>query len=212
VIRAENVLRQTAQSSIMVPFCVPSFVLSVDSRSGGEKDDLMTKRLALVLVALLITSLLLTACSNASRNAAKDYMNALLKGDDAKALGLACDSFNAKTQTLLAWYKQQLIDEKSVDLQYDIGKGGNTKEIIVTGSYMYGDPSFQREYVVREKDNTRIVLWMEKTGGKWCVTDKSEFGAEIDAALAGAPAEQPATQPTQEPTAEPTLEPTATPK
>lgn len=196
----------------MVPFCVPFFVLSGDSRSGGEKDDLMTKRLALILVALLIIPLLLTACSNASRNTARDYMNALLKGDDAKALGLACDSFKTGTQTLLAWYKQQQIDAKSVDLQFDIGKGNNTKEIIVTGSYQYGDPSFQREYILREKDNTRVVLWMEKTGGKWCVTDKSEFGAEVEAALTGAPAEQPAAQPTEEPTAQPTEEPTATSK
>jgi hypothetical protein len=190
---------------------VPLFALSTDSRSRGEKDDLMRKRLALALVALLVTPLLLTACSTASRDTAKDYLNALLKGDDEKALGLACDSFKAGTQSLLAWYKQQGVDEKSVDLQFDIGKGGNSKEIIVTGSYQYGDPNFLREYDLKEKDDTRIVLLMQKTGGKWCVTDKSKFGGEIDAVLAGAPAEQSATQPTEQPTAEPTAEPTATP-
>jgi hypothetical protein len=195
----------------MGPFCVPFFVLSADGRSRGEKDDLMRKRLALVLVALLVTPLLLTACSTASRNTAEDYMNALLKGDDAKALDLACDSFKAGTQTLLAWYKQQQVDEKSVDLQFDIGKGGNTSEIIVTGSYNYGDPKFLQEYVLEEQFNTRIVLWMEKTGGKWCVSNKSKFGTEIDAALASAAVEQPTAQPTEQPTAEPTGTPAATP-
>jgi hypothetical protein len=171
----------------------------------------MRKRLALALVALLVTPLLLTACSTASRDTARDYVNALLKGDDAKALGLACDSFQAGTQTLLAWYKQQRIDEKSVDLQFDIGQGGNTKEIIVTGSYMYGDPKFLQEYALKENDSTRIVLAMQKTGGKWCVTDKSKFGSEIDAALASAAVEPSAAQPTEPPTAEPTETLTATP-
>jgi hypothetical protein len=191
----------------MGPFCVPFFVLSADGQSRGEKDDLMRTRLALILVALLVTPLLVTACSTASRNTAEDYMNALLKGDDAKALDLACDSFKAGTQTLLAWYKQQQVDEKSIDLQFDIGKGSNTSEIIVTGSYMYGDPKFLQEYAIEEQYNTRVVLWMEKTGGKWCVTNKSRFGTEIDAALASAAA----AQPTEQPTAEPTGTPTATP-
>lgn len=163
----------------------------------------------MALVALLVTPLLLTACSTASRDEAHDYISALLKGDDEKALGLACDSFQAGTQSLLAWYKQQRVDEKSIDLQFDIGKGGNSKEIIVTGSYQYGDPNFLREYDLKEKDDSRIVLAMQKTGGKWCVTDKSSFGGEIDAVLAGAAAEQSATEPTEQPPTEPTATPSS---
>jgi len=141
----------------------------------------MSKKFALLLVALLVVPALLVACSTESRDAGEDYINALLKGDEEKALELACDSYQEQTQTLLAWYAEQDVHEKSIDLKFDVGKAGNEKEIIATGSYEYGDPDMPREWVLSEKKNTRIVLDMEKDGDDWCVTDESVFeGSPLD--------------------------------
>lgn len=142
----------------------------------------MVKRFGWVMVVLITASLMLTACGTESRDAGEDYVNALLKGDNEKALGLACESFKAGTETLLAAYAAQGIDEDSIDLKLDIGKGGNQKEIIVTGSYEYGDETRPLEYELSEKLDSRIVLDMEEQDGDWCVTEDSEFGALLDAA------------------------------
>jgi len=172
----------------------------------------MSKKFALIVVVLMVVPLLLTACSTKSRDDAEKYMKALLKGEDQKALDLACDSYKPQTEALLAFYKAQNIDVKNLDLKFDIGKGGNNKEIIVTGSYKYygSQTVVALEQELTEKNDTRIVLQMKKDGDNWCVSDKSKFGAELDAAIA-APAAEPTAEPTVEPTAEPTVEPTAEP-
>ncbi len=146
----------------------------------------MSKKFALLLVALLVVSALLVACSTKSRDAGEDYVNALLKGDDQKALGLACASFQDQTQVLLDWYREQNVHQKSIDLKFDIGKANNQKEIIATGSYDYGDPDLPRQWVLSEKKNTRIVLDMAKVNGDWCVTDKSVFeGSPLQTDMSG---------------------------
>lgn len=169
----------------------------------------MSKKFALIVVVLMVVPLLVTACSTESRDEAEKYMKALLKSEDQKALDLACDSFKPQTEALLAMYKAQKVDVKSLDLKFDIGKGGNSKEIIITGSYKYyGDQDVVAlEQELTEKNKTLIVLQMKEEGGNWCVSDKSEFGEEIDALLEGTaaePAEEPAAEATEEPTAEPT--------
>jgi hypothetical protein len=174
----------------------------------------MSKKFALIVVVLMVVPLLLTACSTKSRDDAEKYMNALLKGENEKALGLACESFKPQTEALLAYYKAQNIDAKSLDLKFDIGKGGNNKEIIVTGSYKYyGDQTIVAlEQELTEKNESRIVLQMKKDGDNWCVSDKSKFGTELDALIAvPAPTVEPTAEPTVEPTVEPTKEPTAEP-
>jgi len=135
----------------------------------------MTKKFALVLVALLVVPLVIAACGTESRDAAEDYVIAAIKGEDDKALGLACDSFKEGTQTLLAYYKEQDIHPKTIDLKFDIGKGNNQKEIIVTGSYKYWAADMPREFELTEKNKSRIVLDMKKVSGDWCATENSEF-------------------------------------
>lgn len=166
----------------------------------------MSKKFALILVVLLIVPLLLSACSTKSRDNARDYMNAVLKGDDQKAQKLACTSYQSQTTALLAWYKSQKVDTNNIDLKFDIGKGNNQNEIIVTGSYKYGEKDLLREWELSENKDTRIVLWMKKESGNWCVSDKTKLGKELDAIVA-----QPAATPTAEPTAEPTAQPTEQP-
>lgn len=170
----------------------------------------MSKRFGLVLMVMLIAPVLLAACGAESKDTAEEYMNAVLKGDEDKALELACESFKDETQALIAYFGQEFpfFDEKSIDLKYDVGKGNNAKEIIVTGSFKYGvdkdDPKLksdpQREYVISERDGTRIVLWMEEKNGDWCVTDASEFGGIELAAAPGeaGPEEEAAPEATQE--------------
>jgi hypothetical protein len=166
----------------------------------------MAKRFVLVLVVLV--ALLLTACSSESKDTAKDYMEAVLKGNQDKALELACESFQDQTESLLAYYPAAypFLDTDSIDLKYDVGKGNNQKEIIVTGSFKYGadknaanySQEDQKEFELIEKDQTRIVLWMAKVGDDWCVSDKSEFGGVEFAA--GEASEEPAAEPTAEAT------------
>jgi predicted small secreted protein len=168
----------------------------------------MSKRFGLVLAALLVIPLLLTACDTSSRDAGEKYVEAVIKGDEAEAAKYACESFTDQTQTLLAYYKNQAVIADSLDLKYDIGKAGNTSEVIVTGAYKYGDPEMPREQELTEKLKTRIILDMEKKGDEWCVSDGSvfegvDFGAETPADAA-APAEGEATPaPTEEATPTP---------
>ncbi len=176
----------------------------------------MSKRFGFVLVVMLVVPLLLTACGAESKDTAEDYMNAVLKGDEEKALELACESFKDETSALMAFFGSEFpfFDEKSIDLKYDVGKGNNANEIIVTGAFNYGidldDPKVkndpQREYVISEGEGTRIVLWLDEQDGDWCVNDESEFsGIELAAAPAAdeapadeAPAEEPAEEATEE--------------
>jgi hypothetical protein len=135
----------------------------------------MTTRFAWVMLALIVVSALLTACSTESRDTAEKYINAVMKGNDEEALTLSCDSYDETTKVLLEWHKEKNIQPQTIDLKYDIGKGNNQKEIIVTGSFKYGAEDPSREYEISEKLGTRIVLMMGKQDGDWCVTDKSEF-------------------------------------
>ncbi len=136
----------------------------------------MSKRFGLVLAALLVVSALLAACSTESRDAAEDYMKALLRGDQAKAQELACESFKDQTAALGEAYAALGILKDKIDLKFDVGKGQNREEIIVTGAYKYGDSTDPKEFELTEKNKSRVVLWMKKSGGKWCVSEKSVFG------------------------------------
>jgi hypothetical protein len=136
----------------------------------------MSKRFGLVLAALLVVSALLAACSSESRDTAEDYMKALLRGDQAKAQELACESFKDQTAALGEAYAAQGVLKDKIDLKFDVGKGQNREEIIVTGAYKYGDTNDPMEFELTEKNNSRVVLWMKKSGSKWCVSEESEFG------------------------------------
>jgi hypothetical protein len=145
------------------------------------------KRLALVWVALLIMPMLVAACSSKSRDTAEDYVKAVLKGDTEKAQALACDSYKEQTKAMAEAYAN--VDVQKIDLVYDIGKGGNQKEIIVTGAYTIGTGDDAKEVELgasvrvgdtNDKIDTRIVLDMKKQGGDWCATDKSVFGVNAD--------------------------------
>ncbi|HML21526.1 MAG TPA: hypothetical protein PKD09_07765 [Aggregatilinea sp.] len=160
----------------------------------------MSKRFGLVLVALLIVPMLLTACSTESRDVAEDYMNALLKGDSAAAQKYACDSFQDQTASLAEMYSVQNIHNK--DLKFDIGKGNNQEEIIVTGSYLVGPENDADEVELAQKVHneetnedldTRIVLWMADEDG-WCVSDKSDFGDGVEMTAAPVESEPMATE------------------
>lgn len=163
----------------------------------------MSKRLGFILVTLLIVPMLLTACDSKSPEKAEDYLNAVLKGDVPAAQALACDEeFAAKTEALSNAYSNRfdgmVIDKDTVDLKFDIGKGMNNKEIIVTGSFLYVlaqeneqevaeevDTAIEIKYELSGEEETRIVLIMEQDGDDWCVTGESEFG-RIESRLAEA--------------------------
>ena len=157
----------------------------------------MSKKLAFALVLLLVLSSVLTACSSGSEDDAKTYVEAMLKGDVAGAQEAACDGYQDDTQALVDGYAALAdVHEKiqNIDLTYDIGKGHNEKEVIVTGSYDIVELNAQgkviadsaQQYVLAastvdrhdmnhngddtERINTRIVLTMAKSGGKWCVS------------------------------------------
>ncbi len=156
----------------------------------------MSKKLALILVALLVLSSVLTACSSDSVDQAKDYVEAVLKGDGETAQKVACDGYQDETKALAEGYAALAEAHEAIqnlDLKYDIGKGNNQKEVIVTGSYDVVELNDQGkaiadsevEYVLAastidkrdlDKDgddtdriSTRIVLDMKKSGDKWCV-------------------------------------------
>ncbi len=158
----------------------------------------MSKRYGLLLAVLLLTALVLSACGSDSTEAAKGYMDALLKGEVETAQKYACDSFQEGTAALAAM-STALAEEnrqiRDIDLKYDIGKGNNAKEVIVTGSYnvvqlteagtVVADSEVEYELAAsardkrdvdgdgntEEKINTRIVLTMEKDGDEWCVAN-----------------------------------------
>jgi hypothetical protein len=186
-------LRLLAQSSIINPLGepLPCYRMSI------EEIHKMSKRFGFVLVALVVLSALLTACSAESRDTAEDYMNALLKGETDKAVELACESFKDETAALADSYAAQGILADEIDLKFDVGKGQNNEEIIVTGAYQYGDEADPTEFELTEHDGTRIVLWLEESDGDWCVTDESEFGTlEVSAPEA---TEEAAPEATEEP-------------
>jgi hypothetical protein len=163
----------------------------------------MTKRFGFFLAVLLVVTALLAACASESRDSAEDYMEAVIKGENDKAKELSCTEFEDETDQILQWYATQKVDPKKIDLQYDIAKGNNEKEIIVTGSYKFGeDPDDLKEFEVtasiraselpnfvelteeaeEERGNdekfmadAHILIFMKKVDGDWCVEDV-DFG------------------------------------
>jgi hypothetical protein len=158
----------------------------------------MSKKLAFILVLLLVVPSVLTACSSGSVDDAKTYVEAMLKGNTEGAQKAACDSYQDDTVALVDGYAalaEMHEAIRNIDLTFDIGKGDNQKEVIVTGSYDIVELNSQgkvvadseQQYVLaastidrhdldRDGDdtdriNTRIVLTMEKSGGKWCVAN-----------------------------------------
>ena len=156
----------------------------------------MSKKLAFILVMLLVLSSVLTACSSASEDDAKKYVEAMLMGDVAGAQKAACGDYQDGTQALVDGYAAlaDVHEEiQNIDVTYDIGKGNNQKEVIVTGSYDIVElnaqgkviPDSAQQYVLAastvdrhdldqdgdntDRVNTRIVLTMAKSGSKWCV-------------------------------------------
>jgi hypothetical protein len=174
----------------------------------------MSKKLAFILAMLLVLTSVLTACSSQSADTGKEYVEAVLKGDAAAAQKVACDSNQDNTVALVEGYAA-LADvheaSQNVDLKYDIGKGDNQKEVIVTGSYDIVElnaqgkviPDSAQQYVLAastvdrhdldqdgdntDRVNTRIVLTMAKSGGKWCV-------AKLTGGYVTPPSEQPTDQ------------------
>ncbi|MBP8974645.1 MAG: hypothetical protein KBH93_12280 [Anaerolineae bacterium] len=157
----------------------------------------MSKRFGL-LAALLAVSLLLTACGSDSMETAKDYIEAVLKGDAEAAQKVACDSYQEDTAALaaeIAALAEESRGVHSIDLKYDLGKGNNAKEVIITGSYdivqlsatgsVIAGSAQEYELAAAARDkhdvdgdgdyenrvNTRIVLTMEKDGDEWCVAN-----------------------------------------
>ena len=174
----------------------------------------MSKKLAFILVMLLVLSSVLTACSSASEDDAKKYVEAMLMGDVAGAQKAACGDYQDGTQALVDGYAAlaDVHEEiQNIDVTYDIGKGNNQKEVIVTGSYDIVElnaqgnviPDSAQQYVLAastvdrhdldqdgdttDRVNTRIVLTMAKSGGEWCV-------AKLTGGYVTVPAEQPTDQ------------------
>jgi hypothetical protein len=172
----------------------------------------MSKRLGLALVALLIVPMLLAACGSESRDVAEDFVDAVLTGDVETAQSLACDSFKDRAAALAQEYGTLNVHDR--DLKYDIGKGNNQNEIIVTGSYKIGPEDKADEielaHVVRGADgesvDTRIVLWLTEDGDEWCINDDTQFGG-ADSAV---PMDEAESQGALEPELEGEPEPEAT--
>lgn len=128
-----------------------------------------------VLLSLLVVSLLLTGCAADTPEVAEDYSEALLQGDAQAAQQVACEAFQDRTGELAAYFGQQ--DIRDLDLKYDIGKGGREEEVIVTGSFNYGPEDSAREVKLEERGiDTRIIVWLDKTGDEWCVNDTTTVG------------------------------------
>lgn len=155
----------------------------------------MKKSFSLVLLALTVTSLFLAGCSSEPPEEAKNYVEALLGGNAGAAQEIACESFQARTSDLAAYFKQN--DVRDWDLKYDVGKGGRQEETIVTGALTYGQDDLGREIKLQEKDKTRIVVWMDKQGDGWCVNDKTTIGENLLALRGGTAA--PMGEATEEP-------------
>ncbi|MCD4685974.1 MAG: hypothetical protein K8S97_08560 [Anaerolineae bacterium] len=153
------------------------------------------KKYGLLLVALLVLSAALAACSTKSEDSAKDYMEAVLKGDVEEAQKYACESYAEQTAI---WAEMMVLEDvglavKNIELNYDLGKGNNQEEILVTGSFEIVELSIDgdevadsaKEYELAsslrdkhdldgdgdddERINTRIVLTMQEDGDDWCV-------------------------------------------
>jgi predicted small secreted protein len=147
----------------------------------------MNKRFALIMVMLMITAALLSACSSDSKNAGKDYIEAVIKGEQAAAEAFACDSFNG-TPELVAFFRDDVkARPDTVDLKVDLGKANNQKELRITGSVdcertaTAENCSTKNQYVFSEKKGTLIILEMKKQDGDWCVTGESVFeGTPLD--------------------------------
>lgn len=153
------------------------------------------KKVALVLVVLLLVPVLLTACGSESQDAAKDYIKAVLEGDVEEAQKYACDEF--KDQTVVLAETVPGVGEnnavRNIDLKYDLGKGNNQKEVIITGSYdivtlnasgnVVADSAVEYEVAASVRDkrdadgdgdedermDTRILAEMVESDGDWCV-------------------------------------------
>ena len=134
----------------------------------------MKKSFGFVLLALLVVPLLLTGCSGETPDVAEDYVEALLQGDAEAAQQAACEEFQSRTDELAALFGQQ--DIRNFDLKYDVGKGGREEEVIVTGSFDYGPEDSPRQVKLQERDHTRIIVWLEKSGHDWCVAETTEVG------------------------------------
>jgi hypothetical protein len=162
----------------------------------------MSKKFVLILVALLVLPGLLAACGTDSADTAQDYVEALLKGDAEKAQSYACADYQDATAAFAEIYAglaAQNLAIRSLDLKYDLGKGNNAEEIIVTGSYDLVELNAEGKEIADSEDefelasstrdkrdldgdgddedkiNTRIVLEMKKDDGDWCV-EKLEGG------------------------------------
>jgi hypothetical protein len=166
----------------------------------------MSKRFGFILVVLLVLSAALTACSTESKDAAQDYVEAVLKGKADKAEEYACDSYQDQTAVLAAFYGA--IDIQKIDLKYDIGKGGNEEEVIVSGAYEVGKGDDAKEFELAasiradpdDEDNdemidTRWVLEMEKSGDDWCVVKVEIDKQEASTVVAGGEAEEEVEEP-----------------
>lgn len=153
------------------------------------------KKVALVLVVLLVVPVLLTACGSESQDTAKDYITAVLEGDVEEAQKYACDEFKDQTvvlvETLPGVGENKAV--RNIDLKFDLGKGNNQKEVIITGSYdivtlnvsgkVVADSAMSYEVAAsvrdkrdidgdgdeNEKMDTRILAEMVESDGDWCV-------------------------------------------
>lgn len=153
------------------------------------------KKVAFILVLLLVVPTLLSACGAESSESARDYMDAVLSGKVEDAQKYACDDFEDATAELIASLPRLGENNavRNVDLKFDVGKGNDQEKITVTGSYdivvlnasgkVVADSNEEYELAssVRDKrdiDNdendgenidTRIILKMDKDGDDWCV-------------------------------------------
>jgi len=168
----------------------------------------MKRSFGIGLLALLVFPLLLVGCSGETSDVAEDYVEALLQGNADAAQQVACESFQDRTGELAAYFGQY--DIREWELKYDIGKGNREEEVIVTGSFTYGPEDAPREVELQERDDTRIVVWLEKEGDEWCVGDETEVGEGLMALRDGAPSPAPADEeaPAEDATEEPTEEAT----
>lgn len=154
----------------------------------------MKKSFGFGLLALLVFPLLLVACSGESTDVAENYVEALLQGDADAAQQVACESFQDRTGELAAYFGRY--DIREWELKYDIGKGNREEEVIVTGSFTYGSEDSPREIELQERDDTRIVIWLEKEGDDWCVGNETEVGAGLMALRDGGSSPAPADEET----------------
>ncbi len=153
------------------------------------------KKVAFVLVLLLVVPTLLSACGAESSESSRDYMDAVLDGKVEDAQKYACDDFKDATAELIASLPHVGENNavRNIDLKFDVGKGNDQEKITVTGSYdivvlnatgkVVADSNEEYELAssVRDKRDidsdeddgetvdTRITLKMEKDGDDWCV-------------------------------------------